>query len=841
MSKIYAEPRKIGRGNRRDNPRYPVSPRLPKINVTRWLQKSDRRWREVVVVFKFLPTITNTSFVLRKLSKSEDVPSYTIDTWTMNFHMEYLMALTQVWYPACYTRIGLKITGAKLKIMCSISLLKFTYLGSRSRCSLMRMRRIKASLAKFVSAASADPQEEQKKKAWALSLSSPISKDVIANISLDGLLEKYDHVSDIIIHREPFSDLKTVRSMHTTTKMRLKSRAQVSTLNSSSSSPMVLLANSTNIKIYIALLVLRDPYTRNWNMDTGASFHLNDYVSNLSTIFNSCIYPSVSVGDRASLSLLRSDAVVKILTSSLAHPDGVTRNPDAVSKACMTLSRYKARLVANGNTQLSSVDVDETFSLVVKLSTIRTILSLAISRHWPVHQLDRKYAIKILERVVSCNFSQTLVDIDSKLGDDGNLVCLYMHDPREPHFLNLKRILRYVPSTLDYGLQLFSSSTSSLMTYSDADLAGCPTTQRSTFGYCVFLGNNLPSWSSKRQPMLSLLVMRQSSMCKYAIKILERVVSCNFSQTLVDIDSKLGDDGNLVCLYMHDPREPHFLNLKRILRYVPSTLDYGLQLFSSSTSSLMTYSDADLAGCPTTQRSTFGYCVFLGNNLPSWSSKRQPMLSLLVMRQSSMHQRRKHIEIDIHFVRDLVAAGQVRILHVSSRYQPFALRFWLVVVRFVVVRFVVVVDRINRYVLYDHVMYSLALQHERNTRKDYDTKRGHHFTSASSSSSFDNPSPSYHIDDDNDEDDKDLPQEYNDTHTPSPIEKSSSPSPPNAPIKTPSTKDTSFTLGSTSSSFESKPNSSPFSSRNTSSPKPTNPFLDDHLDAPPRHSNPLPL
>ncbi|GJW69563.1 ribonuclease H-like domain-containing protein [Tanacetum coccineum] len=33
------------------------------------------------------------------------------------------------------------------------------------------------------------------------------------------------------------------------------------------------------------------------------------------------------------------------------------------------------------------------------------------------------------------------------------------------------------------------------------------------------------------------------------------------------------------------------------------------------------------------------------------------------------HQRTKHIEIDIHFVRDLVAAGQVRVLHVPSRYQ----------------------------------------------------------------------------------------------------------------------------------------------------------------------------
>ncbi|GJU80097.1 ribonuclease H-like domain-containing protein [Tanacetum coccineum] len=55
-----------------------------------------------------------------------------------------------------------------------------------------------------------------------------------------------------------------------------------------------------------------------------------------------------------------------------------------------TLNRYKARLVATSSSQQLGVDFDETFSPVVKPATIRTVLSLAVSRKCPIHQLDVK-------------------------------------------------------------------------------------------------------------------------------------------------------------------------------------------------------------------------------------------------------------------------------------------------------------------------------------------------------------------------------------------------------------------------------------------------------------------
>lgn len=82
-------------------------------------------------------------------------------------------------------------------------------------------------------------------------------------------------------------------------------------------------------------------------------------------------------------------------------------------------------------------------------------------------------------------------------------VCLHMHDPRECHLALLKRVLRYVRGTVSLGLHLRASAALDLHAYTDADLAGCPDTRRSTSSFCVFLDDALISWSSKRQATVS--------------------------------------------------------------------------------------------------------------------------------------------------------------------------------------------------------------------------------------------------------------------------------------------------------------------------------------------------
>ncbi|GJY80298.1 ribonuclease H-like domain-containing protein [Tanacetum coccineum] len=189
------------------------------------------------------------------------------------------------------------------------------------------------------------------------------------------------------------------------------------------------------------------------------------------------------------------------------------------------------------------------------------------------------------------------------------------------------------------------------------------------------------------QRTASSLFLSQS---KFTEEILERahMQHCNPCKTHVDTESKIIPDGDLVadpilyrslvgalqyltftrpdlsyvvqqvCIYIHDPREPHLLALKRILRYVRGTLDHGLQLHASSMTHLIAYTDVDCAeveyrGVPNVVAKT----AWISNLL---RESHTPLFTATLVYSDN---------IDIHFVLDFVASGQVRILHVPSRFQ----------------------------------------------------------------------------------------------------------------------------------------------------------------------------
>nr|GEW34525.1 putative ribonuclease H-like domain-containing protein [Tanacetum cinerariifolium] len=423
------------------------------------------------------------------------------------------------------------------------------------------------------------------------------------------------------------------------------------------------------------------------------------------------------------------------------------------------LERYKGRLVAQGFSQQPGIDFDETFSPVVKSATIRVVLTIAVSRHWPIHQIDVKNAF-----------------LNGDLTEE-----VYMKQPPgyiniafPPHMCRLHKALyglkqvsrtwyrRFSVYVTSFGFRRSKSDTSLftyhlgqdiiyLLLYVDDIIMMASSTnlvQRVVSRLSSkFAMTNLGSLSY----FLGISATRSSSglflaQSTFAREIISRagMDNCNPCRTPVDTKSKLSSLGTpvsdptlyrslagtlqyltftrpdihyavqQVCLFMHDPREPHINSLKRILRYLQGTLSLGLFIRPSSVDHLISYTNAYWAGCPETRRSTFGFCVFLGNNLVSWSSKRQHVVSrssaeaeyrgvanvvaesawlcnllleffcplfratvvfcdnisaLYIASNPLQHQRTKHIEIDLHFVRERVGFGHVRVLHVPSAHQ----------------------------------------------------------------------------------------------------------------------------------------------------------------------------
>ncbi|XP_051196979.1 uncharacterized mitochondrial protein AtMg00810-like [Lolium perenne] len=84
-----------------------------------------------------------------------------------------------------------------------------------------------------------------------------------------------------------------------------------------------------------------------------------------------------------------------------------------------------------------------------------------------------------------------------------NKVCQFLSHPTDVHWEAVKRILRYVKGTPSTGLHFRKSATTSISIFTDVDWAGCVDDRRSTGGFAVFVGSNLISWSSMKQPTVS--------------------------------------------------------------------------------------------------------------------------------------------------------------------------------------------------------------------------------------------------------------------------------------------------------------------------------------------------
>ena len=171
---------------------------------------------------------------------------------------------------------------------------------------------------------------------------------------------------------------------------------------------------------------------------------------------------------------------------------------------------------------------------------------------------------------------------------------------------------------------------------------------------------------------------------------------------------------SLISRYMENPTEIHLLAAKRILRYLQGTRDFGLFYKKGEKSGLFGFTDNDYVGDQDDRRSTLGYVFMLGTGAVSWSSKKQPIVTLstteaefvaatacacqaiwlkklleelqfkedkptLIYCDNSsaiklsknpvLHGRSKHIDVKYHFLRDLTNDGVINLVYCRSEDQ----------------------------------------------------------------------------------------------------------------------------------------------------------------------------
>ncbi|GKU89604.1 hypothetical protein SLEP1_g3726 [Rubroshorea leprosula] len=262
----------------------------------------------------------------------------------------------------------------------------------------------------------------------------------------------------------------------------------------------------------------------------------------------------------------------ELVAPSSSHPTQIKTRSDG------SVESYKTCLVTKGFTQEYGIDYEETFAPVARLTSVCILLAIAAIQRWKLFPMDVKNAFlngDLEEEVYMkpppglthspnkvCRLRRALYGLKQSpqayhLSNDGYLLSqvkyasdlvskaklsdgksvstrlepnvkltpmdgsplsdptcyrqLFMAAPRSTHYVAVLRIIRYVKGTLFHGLHFSTNSSPVLRAYSDVDWTGDLFDRRSTTGYCLFLGNSLISWRSKKQTIPS----RSSIEAKY--------------------------------------------------------------------------------------------------------------------------------------------------------------------------------------------------------------------------------------------------------------------------------------------------------------------------------------
>nr|KAJ0216892.1 hypothetical protein LSAT_V11C300128750 [Lactuca sativa] len=338
------------------------------------------------------------------------------------------------------------------------------------------------------------------------------------------------------------------------------------------------------------------------------------------------------------------------------------------------ITRNKARLVAQGFTQIESIDYGETFAPVARIEAIRLFLAYASYMNFIFYQMDVKTAFLhgVLEEEVFLNQPPGFVDKDHPdyVYRLDKVVYGLKQAPRAWYETLTSYLLEngYRRGAIDNTLFIKKKGSYMVLVqiYVDDIIFGSPNETLSKEFAEIMSQRFEMSMMGKMTFFLGLEVQQQKtgiSICqsKYISDLLVKysLSDCKPASTPVSKTDKLHADptgtdvnhslyrgmigsllyltairpdimfGTILCArFQANPKESHLMAVKHIFRYLKGTQNLALWYPRDSAFELYGYTDSDYAGCNLDKKSTSGGCHFLGNHLISWSIKKQTSVAI---------------------------------------------------------------------------------------------------------------------------------------------------------------------------------------------------------------------
>ena len=341
--------------------------------------------------------------------------------------------------------------------------------------------------------------------------------------------------------------------------------------------------------------------------------------------------------------------------------------------------RYKARLVAKGCSQTEGIDYNETFAPTVKFTTIRTLLAVAVSKSWHIHQVD-----------VNTAFLYAPVTEE-----------IYMRQPQgfvqpgnEHKVLRLKKSiygLKQSPRNWYDTLKLFFIENHFRQIHTDPGAFVQKDENNNTVGVIlvyvddmVMAYKDLSVLEEMKKKIASRFDIKDLGECAWLLGIAVKqdrsdgTVTLNQQNFIEDLAAKYGmtnaaavytpavvgsgtskiistdleepviyqslvgsllylmvatrpdiaDAVNKLCRQMAKPTVANLKAAKRVLAYVLHTKHLSIIFRRGTKLEVVGYSDADWAGDDSTRRSTTGYIFMIGDGCISWKSQLQRSVAL---------------------------------------------------------------------------------------------------------------------------------------------------------------------------------------------------------------------